>query len=93
MTQPPKLLVLVLASEETYPGASLGIVHQIQEYARYTHSYFVGVVRGVGNRRGEGTKDPCGPMEEAEKMGREMFVRACSDYRIDTERHSKVWQE
>lgn len=33
-----KCIGLVLASEQTYPGASLGIIHQIQEYARYTHS-------------------------------------------------------
>jgi multimeric flavodoxin WrbA len=33
-----KRLGLVLASEETYPGASLGIVHQIQEFSCYTHS-------------------------------------------------------
>ena len=33
-----KRLGLAVASEETYPGAALGIVHQIQEFARYTHS-------------------------------------------------------
>ena len=49
-----KRLGLVLASEETYPGALLGIVHQLQEYARYTHSELVGVVRGIGNSRGRG---------------------------------------
>ena len=30
-----KRLGLAVASEETYPGAALGIVHQIQEFARY----------------------------------------------------------
>jgi hypothetical protein len=41
-----KRLGLVLASEETYPGAELGIVHQIQEFSRYTRSRFVGCVKG-----------------------------------------------
>ncbi len=86
-----KRIGLLLASEETYPGASLGIVHQIQEYSRYTHSDFAGVVRGIGNRRGEVVKDPCGAIEEAERMGRELFVRKVSDYRIDTERAGGVW--
>ena len=33
-----KRLGLVVSSEETYPGAVLALVHEIQEYARYTHS-------------------------------------------------------
>ncbi|MHA0855083.1 flavodoxin family protein, partial [Serratia nematodiphila] len=33
-----KRIGLAVASEETYPGAALGIVHQIQEFSRYTHS-------------------------------------------------------
>lgn len=86
-----KRIGLVLASEETYPGASLGIVHQVQEYARYTHSEFVGIVRGFGNRRGEVERDPGGAVEEAERMGKELFVRKFSDYRIDTERSGRVW--
>ncbi len=52
-----KRIGLALASEETYPGASLGIIHQIQEYSRYTHSEFVGVVRGIGNSRNEVTRE------------------------------------
>lgn len=86
-----KRIGLVLASEETYPGASLGIEHQIQEYARYTHSEFVGVVRGVGNSRGEVARDPAAPVVEAERFGREFFERRYTDYRIDTPRSGKVW--
>ena len=56
-----KRIGLVLASEETYPGASLGIIQQIQEFSCYTHSEFVGVVRGVGNSRGEIARDPNDP--------------------------------
>jgi multimeric flavodoxin WrbA len=86
-----KRIGLVLASEETYPGASLGIVHQIQEYSRYTHSEFVGVVRGVGNSRGEVTRDPGEPIFAAEQLGREIFERRYSDFRLDTQRSGRVW--
>lgn len=86
-----KRIGLALASEETYPGAALGIVHQIQEFARYTHSEFVGVVRGIGNRRGEVAADPCGPLAEAEALGRDFFSRKFTDYRIDTPRAGMVW--
>lgn len=88
-----KRMGLVMASEETYPGASLGMVHQIQEYSRYTHSDFVGYVRGVGNSRNEVTRDPCDPIVAAENLGREMFTRRFSDFRLDTERSGKVWPE
>ena len=86
-----KRIGLVLASEETYPGASLGIVHQIQEYSRYTHSEFVGVVRGVGNSRGEVARDPGEPTFAAEQLGREIFERRYSDFRLDTQRSGRVW--
>ena len=86
-----KRLGLVLSSEETYPGAALGILHQIQEYARYTRSEFVGSVRGIGNRRGEVAHDPSGPVAEAERLGRELFVRLGTDYHIDTPRAGTVW--
>jgi multimeric flavodoxin WrbA len=86
-----KRIGLVLASEETYPGASLGIVHQIQEYSRYTHSEFVGMVRGVANSRSEVARDPGEPIAAAEQLGREFFERRYSDYRVDTQRGGRVW--
>jgi multimeric flavodoxin WrbA len=86
-----KRIGLVLASEETYPGACLGIVHQIQEYSRYTHSEFVGVVRGIGNSRSEVARDPAGPLSAAEELGREIFARKYTDYRLDTLRTGRVW--
>lgn len=86
-----KRVGLVLASEETYPGAVLGIVHQIQEFARYTHGELCGVVRGVGNSRGEVQSDPSTPLLEAERLGRELFARKYSDYRLDTARSGRVW--
>jgi multimeric flavodoxin WrbA len=88
-----KRIALVLASEETYPGASLGIVHQIQEYSRYTHSEFVGVVRGVGNRRSEVVRDPGEPIHAAQQLGREIFKRRYSDFRLDTQRRGSVWPQ
>jgi multimeric flavodoxin WrbA len=88
-----KRIGLVLASEETYPGASLGIVHQIQEYSRYTHSQFVGVVRGVGNSRSEVLRDPGEPILAAEQLGRDIFERRYSDFRLDTQRSGRVWSQ
>lgn len=86
-----KRIGLVLSSEETYPGASLGIVHQIQEFARYTHSDFIGVVRGIGNSRGEVARDPDDPLPAAERLGQRIFESRYSDYRLDTERSGKIW--
>lgn len=86
-----KRIGLCVASEESYPGVALGIVHQLQEFARYTHSSFVGVVHGVGNRRGEVVDDPRNPVAAAEALGREFFARAYSDYRADTPRSTAVW--
>src|SRR3546814_18326796 len=85
--------LLVLASEETYPGVALGIVHQIQEFSRYTNSDFVGVVRGAGNSRGEVRNDPANPVGDAERLGREIFSRSYSDYRLETPRSPPVWPE
>ncbi|WGF88663.1 flavodoxin family protein [Marinivivus vitaminiproducens] len=86
-----KHLGLVLAAEESYPGAALGIVHAVQEFVRYTHGRFAGVVHGVGNRRGEVVRDPRDPVGQAERLGRELFTRGYSDYRLETERSTRVW--
>jgi multimeric flavodoxin WrbA len=86
-----KRIGLVLSSEETYPGASLGIIHQLQEYSRYTYSEFVGVVRGIGNSRGEVTRDPNSSILNAEQLGREFFARKYTDFHVDTQRNGSVW--
>jgi multimeric flavodoxin WrbA len=88
-----KRIGLAVASEETYPGAALGIVHQIQEFSRYTHSEFVGLVHGAGNQRGEIAHDPRNPLLAARELGREMFTRPYSDYRMDSPRSTQVWPE
>ncbi|TDF94774.1 flavodoxin family protein [Paenibacillus piri] len=86
-----KRIGLVLSSEETYPGAALGPIHQIQEFSRYTHSAFVGVVRGIGNSRGEVARDPAAPLHAAERLGYGLFADKYSDYRHDTPRNGRVW--
>lgn len=86
-----KRIGLLLSSEETFPGISGGIVHQIQEYSRYTHSTLVGVVHGYGNARGEVSNDPGLPLEQARRLGQELFTRHASDYQIDTPRARRVW--
>lgn len=87
-----KRIGLAVASEETYPGAAMGIVHQIQEFSRYSHSEFVGLVHGAGNSRGEISRDPRNPLQAARELGREIFTRPYSDYRMDTPRSPQVWQ-
>lgn len=88
-----KRIGLAVASEETYPGAALGIVHQIQEFSRYTHSAFVGLVHGAGNQRGEIARDPRNPLQAARELGREFFTRPYSDYQMDSPRSTQVWTE
>ncbi|MGE6917771.1 flavodoxin family protein [Achromobacter kerstersii] len=87
-----KRLGLAVASEETYPGAALGIVHQLQEFSRYTHSDFVGYVHGAGNNRGEIAADPRQPLLAAEQLGASFFERKYSDYRVETPRPHNVWE-
>jgi multimeric flavodoxin WrbA len=88
-----KRFALMLASEESYPGAPLGVIHEIQEYARYTHSAFVGVVQGIGNRRRDVASDPSDPLGRARDLGRRLADLRSSDYRLDTERPSTTWPQ
>ncbi|WP_320669997.1 flavodoxin family protein [Patulibacter defluvii] len=86
-----KRSALLLASEEQYPGIALGIVAQLQELSRYLHHQFVGVVHGVGNRRGEVAADPADPLAAARALGARIFEAHHTDYRVDTPRPSSVW--
>jgi multimeric flavodoxin WrbA len=86
-----KRIGLVLSSEETFPTVGAGIIHQIQEYSRYTHSTFVGVVHGNGNARGEVARDPADPLSAATRLGRELFTVRATDYQIDTPRSPRLW--
>ena len=86
-----KRIGLVLSSEETFPMVSGGILSQFQEFSRYTHSTFVGVVHGYGNSRGDVRKDPNDPIASARRFGREFFTRHATDYQVDTVRPARVW--
>ncbi|MCH8506862.1 MAG: hypothetical protein LAT50_21485, partial [Ectothiorhodospiraceae bacterium] len=60
-------------------------------FTRYTHSRLVGVVRGVGNSRGEVAQDPGEPIRAAERLGSEFFTRGYSDYRLEPPRNPRGW--
>jgi multimeric flavodoxin WrbA len=86
-----KRIGLVLSSEETFPMVSGGILSQMQEYARYTRGQFAGVVHGIGNARGDVSRDPENPLGQARRFGETFFTRHVSDYQIDTPRGGRVW--
>lgn len=86
-----KRSALLLSSEERYPTAAAGVIAQLQETARYLEHQFVDVVHGVGNARGEVSRDPRRPLDAAAALGRELFDRHHSDYRWSTERPRRVW--
>ena len=88
-----KRVGLLLSSEETFPTVSAGIVHQLQEYCRYTRSTFAGVVHGIGNKRGEIATDPSLPLRRAKQLGRDLFTCHATDYGIDTPRSARVWAQ
>lgn len=86
-----KRIGLVLCSEESFPTVAAGIIHQIQEYSRYTRSTFVGVVHGHGNARSEVARDPADSFSAAARLGRELFTAYAADYQIDTPRSPRLW--
>lgn len=87
-----KRIGLLLSSEETFPTVSSAAVHMFQEFSRYTHSTFVGLVHGIGNARGDVEYDPKSPLLSAHHLGREFFTAHASDYQIDTLRSGRVWE-
>ncbi|ASR37234.1 NAD(P)H dehydrogenase [Prauserella marina] len=87
-----KRLAVVVTSEESYPGASLGVTAHMQELARYLRHDLVGIVRGTANSRGEITRDPAKPVEQAHNLGTLLFELPVTDYRMDTVRDGVVWQ-
>lgn len=90
---PGKRVALVVSCEESYQGATLGLVAQVQELTRYNRQDLVGVVVGVSNKRGEVRRDPADPMGRAYDLGRRMFDIPVTDYRLDTLRSNNVWLE
>jgi multimeric flavodoxin WrbA len=88
---PGKRIGLLVTSEETYPSAPLGLVHQAQEIARYQRQHLVGVVLAHGNSRGEVAADPSQPIDRARQLGAALFTLPVSDYQFDTPRGHSVW--
>ena len=88
-----KRVALALSAEENNFSARLGILQQMQELCRYMHYNMVGVVTGIGNKTGEAVDDPTRPIEEARLLGRRMFQIEQTDYKLDTPRAQRVWNE
>ncbi|MEO0372241.1 MAG: flavodoxin family protein [Pseudomonadota bacterium] len=88
-----KRIGLLLSSEETFPAVSHGIVHQLQEFSRYTNATFAGVIHGHGNARGDVQCDPQNPKQAARAFGHGFFTRHATDYKIDTPRGGKMWTD
>lgn len=82
---------LLVTSEEDYPALLGPLVGQLTELARYLRQDFVGVVHGVGNRRGEVVRDPADPVAAARRFGREFEHRRYSDYHVGSQRSGSVW--
>ena len=86
-----KRVALLIAAEESYPGATLSMIAQVQEVSRYLDQRFVGVVQGIGNRRGEVADDPSDPLGAAARLGADIWTRRYTDYRLRSERPGAVW--
>lgn len=88
-----KRIGLLISCEETYQGATLGLVTQFQELTRYNRQELVGVVVGVSNSRGEVKWDPTNPLQRAYELGERLFATHVTDYRLDTPRSNRVWAD
>lgn len=86
-----KKYALLMSSEESNHGMSVGIVQQMSDFCRYTHGSLVAVMNAVGNRRGEIALDPADPLERARTIGAKLFAMRATDFRIDTPRPGAVW--
>ena len=88
---PGKRVGALVACEESYPGATLGLRAQLHELTRYLKQDLVDVVVGVGNSRGDVKRDPSDPVSAAEALGHSLFERRVADFRFDTPRGHSVW--
>ena len=87
-----KRAAVVMSAEESNFGARLAIVKHMHELCRYLHHSLVGFVTGIGNRRGDVAIDPLDPIQEAYMLGQRLFHIEPTDYKLDTERSSSVWE-
>jgi multimeric flavodoxin WrbA len=88
-----KRVGVLISCEESYVGATQGVIAQFQELTRYLHQDLVGVVVGNANSRGEIVRDPSNPLACAHDLGARLFDIRVTDYRLDTERSNRVWEE
>lgn len=86
-----KRVALLISSEESYVGSRLGVLASFHELERYMDWPIVGVVDGIGNRRGEVARDPQEPLEAARRLGRTLFDVQRTNYLLATERSGTVW--
>lgn len=87
-----KKIGVLISCEESYQGATQGVVAQFQELTRYLNQDLVGVVVGRANSRGEIALDPADPLSAAQRLGERLYDTSVTDYRLDTVRSSKVWE-
>lgn len=86
-------MALLLAAEESNFSSRMAIVSQFAEFCRHLRSPFVGLVNGLGNRRGEIRYDPLDPLTEAYQLGERLFDLVQTDYELDSVRSLDVWAE
>jgi hypothetical protein len=82
---------LLISAEESYPGATLGLINQMQEATRYMGQELAPPIVGVGNSREEVRRDPGKPLDSARDLGRRLAQLRVTDYRMETDRPSSVW--
>lgn len=87
-----KRVAVLISCEESYQGATLGVIAQFQELTRYLNQDLVGVVVGRANSRGEIVHDPSDPIAEAQRVTAQLYETRVTDYRLDTDRSNKVWE-
>jgi multimeric flavodoxin WrbA len=88
-----KRVGVLISCEESYVGATQGVIAQFQELTRYLRQDLVGVVVGNANSRGEISRDPSDPLSCARDLGTRLFDIRVTDYRLDTARSNRVWDE
>lgn len=86
-----KKVGVLISCEESYVGATQGVISQFQELTRYLRQDLVGVVVGNANSRGEIVRDPSDPLSCGRDLGARLFEIRVTDYRLDTVRSNRVW--
>jgi multimeric flavodoxin WrbA len=86
-----KRVGVLISCEESYVGATQGVIAQFQELTRYLLQDLVGVVVGNANSRGEIACDPTNPIQRAHDLAARLYESRVTDYRLDTVRSNKVW--